>query len=283
MKKHMTAASLSFDGKKPAGVNNSKDEAKVVAKRTPLGTLSKVLGHDVVNELAWSCPEGELVKLFKRNVSRNHLEVGVEGGYSLVKRLKSHPDLIVSFLDSDKDSLKTAHKKAKHLAPHLYYADLLNNWNFKNRKFDSININMVIQSLPGRYEDRLSTIFHNARLCLAPKGKIFGSTILGQGSDSKISSMLMSLYNKKGILNNKRDNLGQLTSVLEYYFTNVKVHLVGSVALFEATMKAGKREGYSQMVPYTSRRERSDIRELPVYKIDNSSRKEVKMERRFAI
>ena len=182
MKHHTTAAALSLDEQKP------------VSKRTTLGVLSRVLGHDVVNELAWACPETELVKLFKRNVSRNHLEVRVEGGYSLVRRLKSRPGLIVSFLDSNKDSLKTAHKNAKHLAPHLYFAELLQNWNFKNRKFDSININMIIQSLPGSFEDRLSTIFYNARLCLAPKGKIFGSTILGKGENNKISSMLMSMY-----------------------------------------------------------------------------------------
>lgn len=288
MKNHTTAATLTFDGKKPLDGkkafdgNKSLDEQKSTSKRTPLGVLSKVLGHDVVNELAWSCPEAEMIKLFKRNVSRNHLEVGVEGGYSLVKRLKAHPELIVSFLDSNKYSLKSAHKNAKHLAPHLYYAELLQNWNFKNRKFDSININTVIQSLPGSFEDRLSTLFHNARLCLAPKGKLFGSTILGKGESNKISSMLMSMYNKKGVLNNRRDNAKQLRDVLEYYFTDVKVQTVGSMALFEGTMKAGKRDGYAKMVPYVARRERADIRELPVYKIDGSGRKEVKMERRFS-
>lgn len=270
MKKTITSAALSLD------------ENKATGKRTPLSTLSKVLGHDLINELAWRCPEADLVKLFKRNVSKNHLEVGVEGGYSLVKRLKANPELMVSFLDSDKDSLKAAHKNAKHLAPHLYYANLLQNWNFKSRKFDSINLNMVIQSLQGSFEDRLSTLFHNARMCLAAKGKIFGSTILGQAENGKISSMLMSMYNKKGVLNNRRDNVRQLTNVLEYYFTDVKVTTVGCVALFEATMKAGKRDGYAQLVPYVARRERADIRELPVYKIDNSRRKEVKMDRRFA-
>lgn len=270
MKKQMTASALTFD------------EQKIESKRTPLRMLTRVLGHDIVNELAWCCPEAELVKLFKRNISTNHLEVGVEGGYSLVKRLKSHPELIVSFLDSSKESLKSAHKNAKHLAPHLYFAELLQSWNFKNRKFESINLNMVIQSLPGSFEDRLSTIFHNARLCLAPKGKVFGSTILGKGDNSKIASMLMSMYNKKGVLNNRMDNANQLRNVLEYYFTDVKVNIVGCVALFEASMKAAKRDGYAQLVPYIARKERADIKELPVYKIDNSSRKEVKMERRFA-
>lgn len=271
MKKQMTAASLSLDEQKKSG------------KRTPLNAIAKMLGHDLVNELAWNCPEVDLVRLFKRNVSRNHLEVGVEGGYSMVKRLKTDPGLVVSFLDSDKDSLREAHRNAKHLAPHLYFANLLQDWNFKNRKFDSINLNMVIQSLPGRFEDRLSTLLHNARLCLASKGKIFGSTILGKGENGKIANMLMDMYNKKGVLNNKRDNLADLRTVLDYYFTNVKVTQVGSVALFEASMKAARREGYSQLVPYNLRRERADIRELPVYNIDKSRQKEVRMERRFAI
>ncbi|BDX05305.1 hypothetical protein [Planctobacterium marinum] len=270
MKKTITSAALKMD------------EQVATGKRTPLSTLSKVLGHDLVNELAWSCPEAELVTLFKRNISKNHLEVGVEGGYSLVKRLKANSELKVSFLDSDKDSLKAAHKNAKHLNPHLYCASLLQSWNFKNRKFDSINLNMVIQSLQGSFENRLSTIFHNARMCLAPRGKVFGSTLLGKGENGKISSLLMSMYNKKGVLNNRLDNVRQLTNVLEYYFTDVKVTTVGCVALFEATMTAGNREGYSQLVPYVARRERADIRELPVYKIDGSRRKEVKMDRRFA-
>jgi len=270
MKRHTTAAALKMD------------DVRINTKRTPLKTLTKVLGHETINELAWKCPEQELIKWFKRNVSKNHLEVGVEGGYSLVKRLKSHPELYVSFLDSDKNSLKEAHNKAAHLTPQLYCAELMQSWNFRNRKFDSINLNMVIQSLPGGFEDRLSTLLHNVRLCLAPKGKVFGSTILGQGNNGKISSMIMSLYNKKGVLNNKRDNASQLTNVLEYYFTDVTVKVVGCVAMFEASMKAGKRDGYAQMVPYLARRERADIRELPVYQIDKSKSRQVKMERRFA-
>jgi len=127
--------------------------------------------------------------------------------------------------------------------------------------------------LPGSFEDRLSTVLHNVRSCLAPKGVVFGSTILGTHANSKLSSMLLNMYNKNGVLNNRRDNVTLLERVLEYYFTDVDIQIVGNVAMFKGKMKPGKRDGYAQMVPYAfRRRDQASVMDMPLSKIGTAKR-----------
>ena len=70
---------------------------------------------------------------------------------------------------------------------------------------------------------------------LAPDGVLFGATILGQGVPHNwFGSLLMGLYNKKGIFGNTGDSVEGLKEALGLAFEEWEVTVVGVVALFEA-------------------------------------------------
>lgn len=62
---------------------------------------------------------------------------------------------------------------------------------------------------------------------------MFGSTILGKGVKLNFfANKLMGVYNKKGIFSNSNDDLDSLLLSLSKHFTDVKVEVIGCVALF---------------------------------------------------
>lgn len=64
-------------------------------------------------------------------------------------------------------------------------------------------------------------------------GVLFGSTILGKGTKLNFfAKKLMGVYNKKGIFSNNNDDLDSLVTSLNEHFTDVKVEVIGCVALF---------------------------------------------------
>ena len=68
-------------------------------------------------------------------------------------------------------------------------------------------------------------------------GVLFGSTILGQGVKKNFfAKKLMGIYNSKGIFSNQNDDIESLDTLLNKYFSHVKIEVIGCVALF-----SGKR------------------------------------------
>jgi hypothetical protein len=64
---------------------------------------------------------------------------------------------------------------------------------------------------------------------------LFGATILGYGvAPNAAARALLSLYNAKGVFNNREDDLESLTDGLRQRFGQVEVELQGLVALFRA-------------------------------------------------
>ena len=75
---------------------------------------------------------------------------------------------------------------------------------------------------------------------MKPGGVIFGATLLGQGIEmpNDAARKMMAFYNRKGIFSNREDDLEGLRSELEARFDEVKIEVLGCVALFQG-LKAG--------------------------------------------
>ncbi len=69
---------------------------------------------------------------------------------------------------------------------------------------------------------------------LGPNGVVFGSTILGRGVRHNVLGRTLLVYNKKGIFCNHHDDLEGLERALAAVFSDVRVDLKGTVALFSA-------------------------------------------------
>jgi len=188
-----------------------------------------VLG--VSNNYLWKCPTLVISEKFVKQVSSNHLDVGVGSGYYLKNFLPQTTDRI-ALLDLNKNSLDKASRAISHLQPEVYRGDVLEPLKLDAEKFDSISVNYLLHCLPGNIVEKGVT-FKHLKEHMNVGGVLFGSTILGKGTDQNFfATKLMRIYNKKGIFSNLNDDIESLITSLNEQFSDVEVEVVGCVALF---------------------------------------------------
>ncbi len=169
-------------------------------------------------------------------VSSNHLDVGVGSGYYL-KNFLPQTTRRIALLDLNKNSLETTSKAINHFKPEIYCNDVLEPLELSIEKFDSISVNYLLHCLPGNLTEK-GIMFKYLKTQMNEGGTLFGSTILGKGvTQNFFAKKLMGIYNKKGIFSNQQDDLNALVTALNAHFSDVKVEVVGCVALF-----SGKNE-----------------------------------------
>ncbi len=188
-----------------------------------------VLG--VSNHYFWKCPTRLISGQFLELVSTNHLDVGVGSGYYLKNHLSSETKRI-ALVDLNENCLESASKAIQSFNPEVYCRNVLEPIELRCDKFDSVSINYLLHCLPGDMSEK-SIIFSNLKHVMNDGGVMFGSTILGKGTEKNIlAKKLIAFYNKKGIFSNERDEFDVLVNSLNENFSDVKVEVIGSVALF---------------------------------------------------
>lgn len=188
-----------------------------------------VLG--VSNHYLWKCPTHLISKRFAEQVSVNHLDVGVGTGFYLKHGLSAKTRR-VALVDLNENSLSTAAQAISHLNPEQYCRNVLEPFNLPCEKFDSVSINYLLHCLPGDIAEK-GIVFSHLKAVMNDGGVVFGSTILGQGTPKNaFAKKLMAIYNKKGIFSNELDDVVALESVLKTHFAEVKIDVIGCVALF---------------------------------------------------
>jgi len=190
-----------------------------------------VLGFS--NSFLWQCPTKLLRKEFVKNVTSNHLDVGVGTGYYLDKCLNNTKRRL-ALLDLNPNSLESTATRVSRFEPEIYHANILDTLDLECDKFDSISMNYLLHCLSGTLNEK-SLVFRSLRPYLNDNGIIFGSTILGKDVEiGYLARKLMSIYNQKGIFDNHQDSLSALSSSLHEYFIEVNIQVIGCVAIFAA-------------------------------------------------
>jgi SAM-dependent methyltransferase len=185
------------------------------------------------NHLLWRCPTADLRRLYDRNISDRHLDVGVGTGYFLDKATWPVPTPSITLLDLNANCLRAASKRISRYAPHTVLANILAPLP-PLEPFTSAGLCYLLHCIPGAIPEKV-VAFDRLRSVLAPGARVFGATIVqGEVPRSRPAQALMSLYNKKGIFSNAADTVEDLDVELRKRFTDVKVQVKGTVALFEA-------------------------------------------------
>jgi SAM-dependent methyltransferase len=185
------------------------------------------------NRLLWRCPTAELRRLYDRNVSDRHLDVGVGTGYFLDKARWPVARPAIALVDLNPNCLAAASGRIRRFAPQTILANVLEPLP-RLEPFRSAGLCYLLHCVPGTISEKAVAFDHVAAL-LAPGARVFGATIV-QGSlrRSKVAQALMDLYNRKGIFSNVSDTLEDLEAALRQRFRDVKVESRGTVALFQA-------------------------------------------------
>jgi hypothetical protein len=196
-----------------------------------------VLGFS--NRFIWRCPTRHLEDLYRENLSRNHMDVGVGTGYFLdrcgppLETAGTPPPRIV-LMDLNRTCLQTAAQRIARYQPQTLQRNILQPIAGAGPPFDSIGLNYVLHCLPGDLAGK-AVVFDHLKPLLAPGGVLFGSTILAAGTPRYLMARwLIDAYNRKGIFGNRHDSLEDLKSVLEQRFESWHIDTRGCVALFSA-------------------------------------------------
>ena len=184
------------------------------------------------NRLIWKCPSRQILALYDRHVTANHLDVGVGTGYFLGRCHFPNDRLRLGLLDLNPNCLDGAGHRMARYRPEVYRANVLDPIGLEIPRFDSISMTYLLHCLPGTIKTK-SAVFRHLKPLLNQGGVIFGATLLSDGVyRSWAAKRLMGFYNSKGIFTNDQDDLQGLRSMLSKNLTAVTVEVVGCAALF---------------------------------------------------
>ncbi|MDQ8037810.1 MAG: class I SAM-dependent methyltransferase [Pedobacter sp.] len=184
------------------------------------------------NRYAWHCPTETLLQHFHQHVGARHLDIGVGTGYLLDHCHFPVANPLIVLADLNPASLAAASHRIRHLHPVTHQLNVLESFVLPEAPFDSVSMNYLLHCLPGNFADKSPAIAHAAAQ-LKRGGVLFGATILGEGiTHNALGGILMRVYNRQGIFSNREDSADALQQMLEQHLKNIKLHLVGRVALF---------------------------------------------------
>jgi hypothetical protein len=190
-----------------------------------------VLGFS--NRFLWHCPTAELRRLYDRNVSDHHLDVGVGTGYFLDKAKWPVAKPAITLVDLNPNCLATTSRRIRRFAPQAILANALAPLPPLGT-FYSAGLCYLLHCLPGAMAEKVVVFDHLAPL-LASGARVFGATIVqGRAHRSRAAQTLMNLYNSSGIFSNAADTVEDLEAALRKRFREITVAVKGTVALFEA-------------------------------------------------
>jgi SAM-dependent methyltransferase len=180
----------------------------------------------------WRCSIDRTLELYRRNVSSNHLEVGVGTGYFLDRIRFPNREPRLALLDLSPHCLRHTEARLARYAPEVYRANALAPIELGVRGFDSVAINYVLHCMPGAFPEKGIAIA-NLKPLLNPGGVLFGSTVLRVGVPCDLRArVFMRLYNTRKVFCNLQDSLAGLTKALEGSLHHVRIDVIGCVAQF---------------------------------------------------
>ncbi|WP_370645927.1 methyltransferase [Brachybacterium sp. ACRRE] len=187
----------------------------------------------ISNSLAWMCPSRRMLAQYRDLLGARHLDVG-PGTAWFLKHTRSGSRVDITLMDLNPNSLETASARIASLHPKTITADVLEELPGSVAVYDSIGVNYLFHCLPGTWDDKGAALDHLAPH-LDDDGVLFGSTILGSGVEhNALGRRLMRFYNRVGIFHNSDDDVAGLQRALEARFREVRVDVVGRVAMFSA-------------------------------------------------
>ncbi len=182
----------------------------------------------------WKCPSQFIVDNYNRNISANHLDVGVGTGYNLDHCRFPSESPRLALLDLNQNCLDVTGKRLDRYSPEMYCGDVFEPFETGVDRFDSVALNGLLHCIPGTMKDK-GIVFDNARGVLNPGGVVFGCTILGKDVErSTAAKMMMYVTNRNKAFSNLEDGPDELKEELSKRYKDINVEVIGCMALFSA-------------------------------------------------
>ncbi|MFD7549515.1 class I SAM-dependent methyltransferase [Streptomyces sp. NPDC059578] len=178
-------------------------------------------------------PVSEVVAMFDRNVSAEHLDVGVGTGYFL-DNCRTDPQQSITLADLNEHSLRHAARRLARFDVTTVRANALEPLPLPEASFGSASLNFLLHCVPGSIREK-AAVLDNVAACVRPGGRIFGATVLSKGVPVGAAARAsFAAWNRRGMMNNSEDSLDDLRAELAARFPVHTVTVHGCTALFEA-------------------------------------------------
>ena len=182
----------------------------------------------------WRCPSRFILENYNRNISANHLDVGVGTGYNLEHCTFPADKPRLALMDLNPNCLEVTGRRLERYSPEIYCGDVFEPFDTGAERFDSIALNGLLHCIPGTMKDK-GVVFENAKQVLNPGGIVFGCTILNIGVKKSVAAkMMMQVTNKNKAFSNLQDGLDDLREELAKRYQDVSIDVIGCMALFSA-------------------------------------------------
>ncbi|MFC5720505.1 class I SAM-dependent methyltransferase [Streptomyces gamaensis] len=194
--------------------------------------------HGINIPLFWKCPPRHMADLYERNITTEHLDIGVGTG-RLIARCSPTARRKVTLVDLNRASLAHTARRLADCDVTVCRADILQPLPLPPESHGSAGLNFLLHCLPGGMDTKARALDHAAR-CVRPGGRVFGSTVLASGLPvSAGGRLLMRALNRRGVFHNTGDSLTGLREALAARFPEHRLWTHGCVAFFEGTVFEG--------------------------------------------
>jgi SAM-dependent methyltransferase len=186
-----------------------------------------------IARFVWRFPTAEHVRLYRKHIRPNHLDIGPGTGYFLEHA--GLPDgTKVTILDPNANVLRHVTGRLRDLEVTAVQADVLKPLPVVG-PFASAALAAVLHCLPGPLERKAVGVANIARV-LAPDATLFGATVLGRSArHTRMGRAFLAAFNRRGAFDNLDDTEEGIAEILRESFEEVTLETVGGVALFTAT------------------------------------------------
>ncbi|MFH8366188.1 class I SAM-dependent methyltransferase [Streptomyces sp. NPDC018031] len=187
--------------------------------------------------LFWKVPGGALVRMYERNISGRHLDIGVGTGRLLDRCAMPVERPRITLFDLNPHCLAYVSRRLSRYEVATCRGSVLEPFALPGRSHGSAALNLMLHCVPGDIPAK-SVAFDHAAACVRPGGKLFGSTVLSLGVPvTRRARFLLNRFNAVREFSNAKDSLEDLHQQLAERFSRYRVTVYGCVALFEATVE----------------------------------------------
>ncbi len=172
--------------------------------------------------------------MYDRNVSNNHLDIGVGTGYFLDHCRFPSANPRLALMDVNHSPLEFAARRLARYRPETYLADATKPFGIEAPVFDSVALTNLLHCLPGDMAAKC-VVLDNVQDFLNPGGVVFGATLMYRGVRcSPYATAAMRINNWLGTMCNLKDTIEDLEQALRSRFRESMVIMVGCEAVFWA-------------------------------------------------
>ena len=148
----------------------------------------------------WKCDKKNIINMYNKNISKNHIEIGPGTGYFL----KDYKFDNLTLIDINKNILleckENLHKNCKNIS--IINTDIFDENNkIDVNHYESVGINYVLHCVNNDLSISIDNLINNLP---QKKHKMFGSTVIPPVNKYNLANLEIFLLNLSGIFNNKK-------------------------------------------------------------------------------